>query len=262
LLRNRSLQQLTRDHTVYHELLRSGYLPVGTQPRAGLRNILTHVVGTQEECDADTLVIDVAQGDRILLCSDGVHQYFDPPDGSLNDLEHELLESDGQRVADALIQTANARGGCDDMTALVLTIGALGDYDADELDAFSERHDAFVHSPLLAALDERERSSILGLADVQCFEPGQTVIGRDAAGGDLYVLLRGAVAVDSSETGSIELQQGQQVIGKRWLHADHRSPLAVATQPTELLVFPRQGLFALFRSHPELAKKMLRQLES
>jgi PPM family protein phosphatase len=128
LLRSRAIELLTRDHTAYDELLRSGRLPPGTQPRAGFRNILTRTVGTRETCDADTLVIDVAKGDRILLCSDGVHQYFDTPDGSPDDLRRELLEADGQRVADALIEIANARGGCDDMTALVLTLGTLGDH--------------------------------------------------------------------------------------------------------------------------------------
>jgi len=87
LLRNGALELLTRDHTAYDELLRSGQLPPGTQPRAGFRSILTRTVGTHETCDADTLVFDVAKGDRLLLCSDGVHQYFDAPDGSLDDLQ-------------------------------------------------------------------------------------------------------------------------------------------------------------------------------
>jgi serine/threonine protein phosphatase PrpC len=262
LLRNRSLQQLTRDHSVYDELLRSGYLPAGSRPQSGLRNILTRVVGTHEEWEPDTLVIDIAKGDRILLCTDGVHQYFDAPEGSPSELERELLETDGQRAADRLIEVANARGGCDDMTALVLTAGSLGDYESGELDALSERYEAFLHSPLFAALDARERSGILGLADVECFRTGDTVVGREACDGDLYVLLRGAVVVDPPAPGSTVLHQGQQAIGRPWLHAEDGSTRAVATQPTELLVLPRQGLFALFRSDPELAKKMLRQFEA
>jgi serine/threonine protein phosphatase PrpC len=262
LLRGAALEQLTRDHTVYDELIRTGRLPPGTQPRAGFRNILTRAVGTSETCDADTLVLDVAKGDRILLCSDGVHQYFDAPDGSLDDLQHELLEADGQRVADALIEIANERGGCDDMTALVLTIGALGDYEADDLDALATRYDAFARSPLFATLNERERSSILGLTEARSFQPGETIIDPEAIGGDLYILLRGAVTVDGPGTGMFELDQGQQVASTAWLDAKRRSTRAVATEPTELLVLPRQGLFALFQSDPELADRLLRQIES
>jgi CRP-like cAMP-binding protein len=78
----------------------------------------------------------------------------------------------------------------------------------------------------------------------------------------LYVLLRGAATVDGPETGMFELDQGQQVASMAWLDAKRRSTRAVATEPTELLVLPRQGLFELFQSDPELADRLLQQIES
>jgi serine/threonine protein phosphatase PrpC len=262
LLRGGALEQLTRDHSVYDELLRSGQLPAGALPRSGFRQILTRAVGTRVSCEADTSVIDVGRGDRILLCSDGVHQYFDAPEGSPDDLQHALLEPDGESVADALIEIANARGGCDDMTAIVSTFGKVGDHDVDELEALTARHDALSRSPLFTVLDERDRSSILALADVQCFQPGETIIGREAPGGDFYVLLRGAVTVDGPTTRPFILHHGQHMTGMPWLNAERRCTRAVATEPSELLVLPRQGLLALLRSDPTLAETALRQLES
>jgi serine/threonine protein phosphatase PrpC len=262
LLRGGALEQLTHDHSVYDELLRSGHLPPGALPRSGFRHILTRAVGTRESCEADTFVVDIGKGDRILLCSDGVHQYFDTPEGSPDDLLHQLLETDGASVADTLIEIANERGGCDDMTAVVLTIGRVGDHDADELDARRARHDALARSPLFRTLDERERSTILALADVQCFQPGETIIGQGAPGGNLYVLLRGAVTVDGPAMGTFALHHGQPVTEMPWLEAERLSTRAVATEPSELLVLPRQGLLALFRSDSELADKVLRRTGS
>jgi serine/threonine protein phosphatase PrpC len=258
LLRGASLEQVTRDHTVYAELLRSGQLRPGAYPRSGFRNILTRAVGTKEHCDADSVVIDVLPGDRILLCSDGVHQYLDPPDGSTEELRRELSQKDGQSAADALIDFANARGGCDDMTAVVLTLGMLGDYDADELGALAGRYDALARSPLFVPLDERERSSILALAEVRRFERGETIIGPEAMGGDMYVLLRGSVHVEQREGGAFQLELGQLVVAESWMNAGQCSTRAVASTASELLVLPRQELFRLFRTDADLAEKILR----
>ena len=258
LLRGTHLEQLTRDHTVYAELLRSGCLQPGVYPRSGFRNILTRTVGRNEHCDADVLVIDVVPGDRLLLCSDGVHQYLDLPHGSPEDLRDELLRKDGQGTADALVDVANARGGCDDMTAIVLTLGALGDYDTHELGALAGRYQALERSPLFSLLNEQERSSILELAEVRSFEPGETIIGPDAIGGDSFVLLRGSVRVEQRATGTYELALGQLVVTESWMNAGQSSTRAVALAPSELLVLPRQELFRLFRTDSDLAEKILR----
>jgi hypothetical protein len=242
---------------VYAELLRSGYLQPGVYPRSGFRNVLTRSVGTKPSCDADSVAIDVVQGDRILLCSDGVYQYLDVPDGA-EALRARLRQEDGQSAADALIDLASARGGSDDMTAIVLTFGAVGAHDPRELAALGQRYEALARSPLLAALDERDRASLLSLAEVRAFEPGETIIGADAMGGDLYVLLRGSVQVDQRVRTTRVLEPGQLVVAESWMNAGQASTRAVALTASELLVLPRQELLRLFRTDPDLAEKLLR----
>jgi serine/threonine protein phosphatase PrpC len=260
LLRNGTLEQLTRDHTVYDELIRSGHLPPGVQPRAGFRDILTRSVGTRERCQADTLVIDIAAGDRILLCTDGVHQYFEPPEGTTDELRSALLDANGQTAADTLIDIANERGGCDDMTAVVLTVGALGVYEAEELGALAQRYESLSRSPVFSVLDEPERSSVLAHANVQTFRAGEAFIGPGVLDGDLGVLLRGTVSVDDRDKGVVELHEGEQIAPMSCLGAAPTPIRAIATQPTEVLVLPRQELFRMFRTDPELANKVLRQI--
>jgi CRP-like cAMP-binding protein len=157
-----------------------------------------------------------------------------------------------------LVDVANARGGCDDMTAIVLTLGALGDYDTHELGALAGRYQALERSPLFSMLNEQERSSVLELAEVRSFEPGETIIGPDAIGGDSFVLLRGSVRVEQRATGTYELALGQLVVTESWMNAGQSSTRAVALAPSELLVLPRQELFRLFRTDSDLAEKILR----
>ena len=57
-------------------------------------------------------------GDRYLLCSDGLHGYFDPEDIG------ELVEIGGQDAVEALIDMANARGGRDNITAVLVEVVA------------------------------------------------------------------------------------------------------------------------------------------
>jgi len=258
LLRDTTLEQITRDHTVYAELMQSGCMPQGVYPRSGFRNVLTRTVGTKECCEADTAVIDVVPGDRILLCSDGVYQYLDWPDGAPEDLRDELLQKDGQRAADALIALAKTRGGSDDMTAVVLTLGALGEYEAGEIAALTGRHDALARSPLFAALGDDERASLLALAEVRAFEPGEAILGPDAMGGDLCVLLRGSVQVEQHAANAIELSPGQLVVAESWMNAGQSSTRAVARTASEVLVLQRQELLRLFRTDPDLAETLLR----
>jgi serine/threonine protein phosphatase PrpC len=260
LLRDGVLEQLTRDHTVYDELFHDGDLAADVQRRSGLRNILTRALGIDEHCQPETRVIDLARGDRILLCSDGVSQYFDPPDGTVDELRLQLLETDGESVADGLLGIASVRGGSDDMTVVVLTIGALGDYETDELAALSARHEALSRSALFSALDEHERSRLLALATVRSFEAGQSVVSPDAID-DVYVLLRGAVTVLDPCAGVFELRGGEHIAGVSVPSAAPCAIRAVATRPGELLVIPWQGICRLLRTDPKLADKVLRQSE-
>jgi PPM family protein phosphatase len=179
LLRQGDLEQLTRDHNVYNELVRRRKLSPESVKQVAPKNALTRAVGIYEHCEAETLVIDVVEGDRVLLCSDGLYRYFEPPEGAAEDLRRQLLEDDDQRVVDALIESANILGGRDNITAVVLTLGKVGDYDTRSLGEISARREALANSPLFALLDERELLRVLSVTEVQSHFPGDTIIDQD-----------------------------------------------------------------------------------
>jgi serine/threonine protein phosphatase PrpC len=262
LLRQGDLEQLTRDHNVYNELVRRKKLTPESVKQVAPKHALTRAVGIYEHCAAETLVIDVVEGDRILLCSDGLYRYFEPPEGSAEDLRRQLLEENDQGVVDSLIEGANALGGRDNITAVVITLGKVGDYDTRALDEISSRREALAGSPLFALLDERELLRVLSVTEVHSHFPGETIIEQGGSGGDLYVVLSGTVAVCRSGSLVTELRTGQHFGEMSLLRDQPRSAQALATQMTELLVIPRDAFFDLLRSEHDLGMKLLWQFTS
>lgn len=98
--------QVTRDHTWEALLLELGTDPADAAER---RHVLTRAVGTQPQVDVDLCTFELRPGDRLVLCSDGVH-------GALSPIEIARLAGRG---ATALVDAAVAAGTRDDATAAV-----------------------------------------------------------------------------------------------------------------------------------------------
>jgi protein phosphatase len=121
LLRDGSLEQLTTDHTVVAELVRRGRLTPAQAAIHPERSILTRAVGLDPRIPVDTPdPLELQDGGQVLLCSDGLTEAVD------DDQIAQVLsaEPDGNAACQALIEAANAAGGPDNITALVLEVDA------------------------------------------------------------------------------------------------------------------------------------------
>ncbi len=117
LLRDGSLKQLTEDHTLVRRMVTEGKLLPEEAERHPQRSILTKALGVDQDIEPDTLTLDpILPGDRLLLCTDGLTSMVD------SDRIEEVLQSedDPQRAAETLIDEANAAGGDDNITVVIL----------------------------------------------------------------------------------------------------------------------------------------------
>ncbi|HEX4777975.1 MAG TPA: Stp1/IreP family PP2C-type Ser/Thr phosphatase [Acidimicrobiia bacterium] len=115
-LHDGELVQITEDHSLVEELVREGRLTPEQASVHPQRSIITRALGVDEQVLVDTYDVDLAPGDRILLCSDGLTSMVRP-----NDIARILRrEDDPTRAAEALVDAANAAGGEDNVTAVVL----------------------------------------------------------------------------------------------------------------------------------------------
>ena len=114
LARDGQVTQLTEDHTLFNVRVQQGLLTAAqAQGRASVgKNIITRAVGLREFVEVDILTVPVQPGDRLLLCSDGLHAYLDTASLAA------LFSLDVRDAARAAIRHANACGGADNITAL------------------------------------------------------------------------------------------------------------------------------------------------
>ena len=124
LVRGASLEQVTDDHSLVAELVRSGRLTAEEAESHPHRSVITRALGTEPEVEVDTTAVSARAGDIFLLCSDGLTAMVD--DATIL----ELVEGNRDRLDDAaraLVDSANRAGGEDNITVVLFEVGADGD---------------------------------------------------------------------------------------------------------------------------------------
>jgi PPM family protein phosphatase len=124
LVRAGRLEQLTEDHSLVNELLKSGKLSPQEAETHPQRSVITRAVGTDPDVDVDAFAVDARAGDVFLLCSDGLTDMVDD-EGILDVVER--YHDDLDRVAKSLVSAANRGGGEDNITVIAFTMTADGD---------------------------------------------------------------------------------------------------------------------------------------
>jgi protein phosphatase len=121
LFRGGLLCQITEDHSLVAELVAIGELTPEEAAVHPKRSIITRALGNEENIEVDIYEIGLKATDRLLLCSDGLS-------GMLSDNDISALLSqlaDPQSTADRLTEEAQARGGNDNISVIVVDIHAI-----------------------------------------------------------------------------------------------------------------------------------------
>jgi PPM family protein phosphatase len=118
---DRRLDLLTHDHNVRAELLAAGLDVADYRDRGVALHGLTSFIGLEHDVlRVDVLAVAVRSGDRILLCTDGIHRQLDD-----DHLRAVLSARSARHAAEALVHDADEAGGRDNATAVVVEIGAV-----------------------------------------------------------------------------------------------------------------------------------------
>jgi protein phosphatase len=117
----RRLDLLTHDHNVRAELLAAGLDVADYRERGVALHGLTSFIGLEHDVlRVDVLAVAVRRGDRILLCTDGIHRQLDD-----DHLRAVLAGRAPRQAAAALVHDADQAGGRDNATAIVVEIGTV-----------------------------------------------------------------------------------------------------------------------------------------
>lgn len=118
LVRDGHASQLTEDHTLVAWQLKQGIISEEEAASSPHKNVITRAVGSREYVQVDTHVFEARPGDSFLLCSDGLHGYLE------EDEIPEIIELGPEAATKHFIDLANARGGRDNITAIVVNASA------------------------------------------------------------------------------------------------------------------------------------------
>ncbi len=124
LVRDGELSQLTQDHSLVGELIRSGKLSPEEAETHPQRSVITRALGADPDVDVDISRVEARPGDLFLLCSDGLTTMVD--DRAILEIV-ERHRDDLDTTARTLISTANRGGGEDNITVVCFEIEEGGD---------------------------------------------------------------------------------------------------------------------------------------
>jgi len=120
LVRGGEIEQITEDHSLVNELLKSGKLSSVEAETHPQRSVITRAVGTDPDVDVDSFIVEPQDGDVFLICSDGLTDMV-ADDAILDTVERYRGNLD--RATKQLVAAANKGGGEDNITVVAFSIG-------------------------------------------------------------------------------------------------------------------------------------------
>jgi len=240
MLRSGQVVQLTEDHSLLNELIRRGKITkegFEDSPYKQYKNAVTRAVGVYETVQGDTIDFEILPGDQFLVCSDGLHAYLD--DQKIIEL---LAGDDVTDVPKKMVEHANAGGGHDNITALVVRVGSLAvgaapDNRAEEL---TRKIEVLKQMPLFQHLSYKEIIRVLNVTEVREFAPGQEIIKEGAPGEEMFIVLRGKVRLHKNGAFITNLAAGSHMGEMALVDRGPRSVSATAEERSRVLSLRRR----------------------
>lgn len=256
LARQNQCHVLTEDHSLMNELVRRGKLnreQIESSPYKQYKNAVTRAVGVYSSVEVDTFDFDILPGDRFLLCSDGMYAYVDE-----DELPKQLAEGDVKEVPKKLVDRANAGGGHDNITAVVIRVGQTASAElAPRTTEVTLKLEVLKGMQMFRYLSYKELVRIGGIAEMIELTTDQVVFTEGQPGDSMYVVVSGAVRLAKKDKVVAELGKGQHFGEMSLIDRSTRSLTATATEPTRLVVISRKDFYELIKREPASAVKML-----
>ena len=249
LVRGGIAMQLTEDHTLLARLLAAGMPVDRSEESRRWKGVITNALGFGDETRVVTFLVPLSDGDRLLLCSDGVSEYVTEAEVG----EVLCLQPSPARAAQKLIDMALSRGGEDNATAVVIKVLEVG---ATPIPAEQRRRDdeALARCPLLATLSPQQRLRALRIATGRDFAAGDVLPEVSLESRVAWIVVEGEVLHGGAVRGPGTILYPEALIGQGPpRRAEH---LAVAIHELRALVIRADDFGELCSEDPDLAEPM------
>ncbi|HEU4615512.1 MAG TPA: protein phosphatase 2C domain-containing protein, partial [Kofleriaceae bacterium] len=184
LARQNQVHILTEDHSLMNELVRRGKLnreQIESSPYKQYKNAVTRAVGVYASVEVDTFDFDILPGDRFLICSDGMYAYVDEVE-----LPGQLADGDVREVPKKLVDAANAGGGHDNITAVVVRVGVASTELNPRNTEVSLKLDVLKGMQMFRFLSYKELVTIAAISQMVEVAKDQTIFSAGQPGDAMY----------------------------------------------------------------------------
>jgi serine/threonine protein phosphatase PrpC len=250
LLRQGQLRQLTEDHSMVNELIRTGAMSAEDASTSRYRNVITRAVGLYPSVRTDTLHVELLDGDRLLLCSDGLTDMV-----GLADIAGTLQQPSLTHGVDTLIQRALEGGGRDNVTVIGVEPEAVM-----EAESVAARARAMENLFLFADLPFQARLRVGRIVSERFVTPGQVIVRQGETGDTLFVVVTGEVSVQLDGREVAVFGEGQHFGELALVDTAPRSAQVVARGFGMLLCVERDALHEFCMMEPGLGNLLLWKL--
>ena len=253
LQRGQEVHQITEDHSLVQERLRDGTLSAEEARKVRYKNVITRALGVFPSVRVDTLQFELDVGDRLLLCSDGLHRYL-----GLRELGAVMAGGLEDDTVTGMVDLANDRGGRDNITA-VLCLAQPEDAN-ERVPPTAERMATLRKVDLFQYCTYRELMAVCEIAQQQQVPANSVLFTEGDTGRACYVVVSGAVRVEKAGASLAVLRPGDYFGEMSLLDDPRRSADAVVIEDATLLVLARDRFLQLLKQDSELAAKLMWQL--
>ncbi len=251
LLRDGEAHQLTEDHTMATRYVKMGLLTPRQAADSPAGGRLLRAVGFHEHARLDTLHFELAPGDRLLLCSDGLSRYL-PREEMAGMVEAGPLP----QVPHKMVRLANKRGGADNVSLIVVEVEPDSDTPRAPGD-LNDRLRVLKRVPLFRNLTYVELLRVMGAVHIESHKANARIVTEGRIGDRLFVSLSGEVAVVKKGHTLAKLPAGSLFGEMGFLDGTERSADVVATQDVRAMAIGRQELIGLLRRDRTMAVRVL-----
>jgi len=249
-IRNKEVKQLTDDQTLVQEQLRKGLVRIEDAAHVPFGNTLLQAVGYRERVAPDILWLELEPGDQFLLCSDGLSNYL---------IEDEIVtvfsQARGEQIVPRLIACANARGGRDNITAIVTEIeDPSASMAATQLDLSA---DLLSQCPLLEGLGMAQSMRLLPIGQLRLFIKDEIIQAEGNPGVGLIMILAGRIGLYRRGTWISTAGSGDHFGDVELFDQKNASESAICEEETRVIIFEHEKLRHFFNENTDMAQKLL-----
>ncbi len=252
LVRDGLIRQLTEDHSMVNDLVRTGQMTWEEARRSRYRSVITRAVGLHPQVQADLMSVEILAGDRIVLCSDGL---TDPV--ALDVIEAASSQHDVHTATLRLVDAALDGGGPDNVTVIVVDPEAT-----PQSEAARARAQVMEELFLFQNLPFHARLRVSRICREVRFVPGETLVREGETDEAMYVIVQGQVLVTRDTVPLARLGPGEHFGELGLLEDQCRSASVVGDVAGSAIVVERSELQEFCRRDPSLGNSLLWRLLS